>query len=551
MEAHAFQLVPLIVAAGIGCLLAGLSVWLIMRGSILAAQKASKNDSQLETTRLTEKLSGATSELTHYRDQVTASENKIASLTLELEAVRDERARFEERADRIPALESQLERVDTENQELSQRLADAREKLAGSASALESQLEQIAALGEQSSKLRVKCDQLLSDQEQLKTRLAESAITLESERKQSVEKLTLINEAKEQLTDRFKTLANDILDDKAMRFTEQNQRNIGQILEPFKVKLHEFQDKVEQVYFQEGKDRTALSEQVRQLIALNQQLSQDANNLAHALKGSSKAQGNWGEMVLEHILQVSGLRKGHEYDVRENYSRADHTRAQPDVVLHLPQEKELVVDSKVSLTAYDEYCSSDDELSREEAIDGHVESVRKHIKELSLQDYQALHGVRSIDFVVMFIPIEPAFALALAHDSKLYEDAWKKNILMVGPTTLLFVLRTVAHLWRQEWQNRNVQEIAMRGAELYDKLCGFVGDLQDLGKRLEQAQASYESAYAKFSTGRGNVIRQAETLRALGVKPSKTLPMDLLESALDETPPAAPHVPRQGEPDLD
>jgi DNA recombination protein RmuC len=535
MDAYTSQLSFAILGAGAGCVFGGFIVWLAMRGRILAARSEAQNEKQGEIIRLTEKLSGAVLELTNCREREITSGDKIANLNLELSTVRDERARFEERAVRVPVLESQLGAGIAENQELSQRLADAREKLAASSSLLESQHEQIASLEEQEKKLQSRCDQLLSDQEQLKTSLAESAITLDSERNQTAEKLALINDAKEQLTDRFKTLANEILDEKAMRFTEQNQKNIGQILEPLKEKIHEFQEKVDQVYVQEGKDRSALSEQVRQLFDLNQQLSQDANNLADALKGSSKTQGNWGELVLEHILEASGLREGHEYDVRQNYTRADNTRAQPDIVLHLPQEKELVLDSKVSLTAYEEYWATDDEFVRGEAIERHVDSVREHIRELAQQDYQALHGVRSIDFVVMFVPIEPAFALALAHDSKLCEEAWKKNILIVSPTTLLFVLRTVAHLWRQESQNRNVQEIATRGAELYDKLCGFVTDLQEVGKRLDQARTSYDSAYAKFSTGRGNVIRQAETLKKLGVKPSKMLPRDILESALDES----------------
>jgi DNA recombination protein RmuC len=274
---------------------------------------------------------------------------------------------------------------------------------------------------------------------------------------------------------------------------------------------------------------------VRQLLDLNQQLSQDANNLTQALKGSSKTQGNWGELVLERILEVSGLRKGHEYDVKESRTRDDGTRAQPDVVIHLPEEKQLIVDAKVSLTAYEDYYNAEDDRIGEEAIKRHIESVRQHIRDLSSQNYQELYGQKSLDFVIMFVPVEPAYILAIANDRKLWEDALKRNVLLASPSTLLFVVRTVAHLWRQEWQNRNVQEIVKRGAELYDKLSGFMEDLNELGKRLNQARASYDSAYAKFSTGRGNVIRQAENLKALGIKPTKTLPPDLLELALDES----------------
>jgi DNA recombination protein RmuC len=285
---------------------------------------------------------------------------------------------------------------------------------------------------------------------------------------------------------------------------------------------------------QEGKDRSALAEHVKQLMSLNNQLSKDAHNLTSALKGQAKAQGNWGELILERVLEASGLRKGHEYDVQESHTRADGTRAQPDVVVHLPEERHLIVDAKVSLTAYEEHANAESESQREAALKRHLESVRAHIKELSEKNYQQLYGLKSLDFVLMFIPVEPAFMLAISHDSELWQDAWKKNVLLVSPSTLLFVVRTVAHLWRQEQQNRNAQDIASRGAELYDKLVGFVGDLENLGDKLDQAKRSYDGALNKFAKGRGNVIRQAEMLKELGVKPAKQLPQKLVELSLDE-----------------
>jgi DNA recombination protein RmuC len=359
---------------------------------------------------------------------------------------------------------------------------------------------------------------------------------LDAEKRQGAEKIALVHEAREQLSNQFKALAADILEEKSKRFTEQNQTNLSQLLEPLKVKLTEFKGKVEEVYFQEGKERSALAEQVRQLMALNRQLSDDAHNLTLALKGSSKIQGNWGEMILEKILESSGLRKGIEYDLQDSHTLADGSRLQPDVVIHLPGEKHIVIDAKVSLVAYEEYMNAD-EMQRDGALKRHLESIRAHIKGLSEKNYQAIHGVKSLDFVIMFIPLEPAFMLASANDSTLWQDAWKRNILLVSPGTLLFVLRTVAHLWRQEQQNKNAQEIARRGAELYDKLVGFVDDLKTLGSRLGQAQKSYEDACGKFYNGKGNVIRQAEMLKELGIKPGKSLPAELLddreEDALD------------------
>lgn len=382
-------------------------------------------------------------------------------------------------------------------------------------------------------------DQLTTERQGLSSRVAELTTLLESERSQTVEKLHLLNNAKEDMSNQFKALANEILEDKSRRFTEQNQSNLNQLLEPLKVKITEFQGKVQEVYVNEGKDRSALAEQVKQLMALNNQLSKDAHNLTSALKGQAKAQGNWGELILERVLEASGLRKGHEYDVQESHTRADGSRAQPDVVVHLPEDRHLIVDAKVSLTAYEEHANAENGHQRDAALKRHLDSVRAHIKELAEKNYQQLYGLQSLDFVLMFIPVEPAFMLAISHDSDLWQDAWKKNVLLVSPSTLLFVVRTVAHLWRQEQQTRNAQEIAKRGAELYDKLAGFVEDLNSLGSKLKQAQTAYDGAYNKFTGGRGNVIRQAEMLKELGVKPSKQLPQNLIDSALDE-PPALP-----------
>jgi DNA recombination protein RmuC len=285
---------------------------------------------------------------------------------------------------------------------------------------------------------------------------------------------------------------------------------------------------------QEGKDRSALAEQVRQLMFLNQQLSAEANSLTQALKGSSNTRGSWGELILERVLESSGLRKGEEYDVKESVKREDGSRGQPDVVIHLPESKELVIDSKLSLIAYEEYTNAETDRGREVALARHVDSVRTHIKELSDKNYQTLYGLKSLDCVVMFVPVEPAFILAVSSDTKLWEYAWRRNVLLVCPSTLLFVLRTVAHIWRQEQQNRNVQEIAKRGGELYDKFTGFLEELHKLGERLKQAQDCYDGAIGKFEKGRGNLIRQAEMLRSLGVKPTKCLPEELIDAALDD-----------------
>ena len=389
--------------------------------------------------------------------------------------------------------------------------------------------DDVKRLASEKENLAALRDQLTAEQQRLSNQVTELNTGLNAERKQAVESLAI-------LKDQFKVLANDILEEKSKRFTEQNQTNLNQLLDPLKVKISEFQGKVQEVYVQEGKDRSALAEQVKQLMALNSQLSKDAHNLTSALKGQAKVQGNWGELILERVLEASGLRKGHEYEVQESHTREDGSRAQPDVVVHLPEDRHLIVDAKVSLKAYEEYANAETDHQRDAAMKRHLDSVRGHINELSEKNYQQLHGLKSPDFVLMFIPVEPAFMLAIAHDSDLWQDALKRNVMLVSPSTLLFVLRTVAHLWRQEQQNRNAQEIANRGAELYDKLAGFVEDLDNLGTKLQQAQKAYDGAYGKFAGGRGNVIRQAEMLKDLGVKPNKNLPQKLVDAALEELP---------------
>lgn len=368
---------------------------------------------------------------------------------------------------------------------------------------------------------------------QFNAQIATLNTQLAQERSQNAEKIALLQGAREELTHQFKNLANDILEEKSKRFSEQNQQSLGQLLEPLKNRLQEFQGKVEQVYVQEGKDRSALAEQVRQLMELNRTVSQEANNLTRALKGSNKTQGNWGELILERVLETAGLRKGEEFDVQESHTTGDGRRLQPDVVLHLPEDRHLVIDAKATLVAYEDYANAEDEKHREAALKRHLDAVRAHIKGLSEKNYQDLYGIKSLDFVLMFIPIEPAFMLAVTHDRELFMDAWNKNVLLVSPSTLLFVVRTVASLWRQEAQNRNAQDIAKRGAELYDKLAGFVEDMESLGNRLSQAQKDYDGAINKLSTGRGNLIRQAEMLKKLGVKPSKSLPAPMVEQAND------------------
>jgi len=528
-------------------------------------------DLSIRLASLTERVRSMEEERRQLQDAYESLKVQSSQWRDDLNEVRGDNARLTERALRVQELEVQLGRAGDEQRALqleNLRLAVSEADKSNSVQSLRQQLshieqsyvdlvrrfDEVSNALHESNRQRATLDsetaripaleqkqrdveQMLSDARtqagNLRAELVQVQMQLTAERGQSGEKIALLQEARESLSSQFKNLATEILEEKSKRFTDQNQTNLGLLLDPLKAKLQEFQGKVEEVYVQEGKDRSALAEQVRHLMSLNQKLSEDAHNLTLALKGSSKTQGNWGELILERVLETSGLRKGIEYDVQESFSREDGSRAQPDVVIRLPEGKHLVVDAKVSLTAYEAHVNAESELAREVTLKAHVESVRSHIKGLSEKNYQMLYGLKSLDFVVMFVPVEPAFMLGVAHDPELWQDAWKRNVLLVSPSTLLFVVRTVAHLWRQEQQTRNAQEIAKRGAELYDKLVGFVEDLQTVGNRLAQAQKAYDGAYGKFVGGKGNVIRQAEMLKELGVKPTKVLPTEVVEFALE------------------
>lgn len=346
---------------------------------------------------------------------------------------------------------------------------------------------------------------------------------LEAERLASAQKLALLDDAKARLTEQFRNLAAEILEDKSRRFTEQNQQNLGQLLEPLRTRITEFQQKVEQAYDTEGKERAVLGERLSQLMALNQQISKEANDLTRALKGSTKAQGGWGEMLLESLLQTAGLVRGQHYELQEHHQREDGSRAQPDVVIRMPEDRRLVVDAKVSLTAYEQYASAEDDAARDAALARHLESVRNHVKGLAAREYQELHGEDSPDFVLMFVALEPAFMLAVTQDRGLFQFGWERHVLLVSPSTLLFVLRTVAQLWRSDVQSRNALAIAKEGADLYDKLAGFAEALEKLGDRLRMAQEEFDSARARL-TGKGGALRRAERLRELGTAPKKSMP---------------------------
>jgi DNA recombination protein RmuC len=342
-----------------------------------------------------------------------------------------------------------------------------------------------------------------------------------------------------QFTLQFENIANKILEEKTARFTKLNQDNLSTILKPLGENLDSFKKKVEEVYNQESKERFSLGKELERLVLLNQKVSEEANNLTNALKGNSKVQGDWGQMILENILEKSGLVKDREYFVQEflkdedgkNYQNEEGSRMQPDVIIAYPDNRKVIVDSKVSLTAYTRCVATDTLEDQKRAIDEHLRSIRKHIDDLGRKNYQDF--APTLDFVMMFVPNEPAYLLALQHDPDLWHYAYTRRILLISPTNLIAALKLLADLWKREYQNKNALEIARRGGLLYDKLAGFVDKLTDVGLNLSKAQKSYDQAFGQLKEGNGNLLSQAEKLKELGIKPKKNLPASLITESIE------------------
>ncbi len=349
-----------------------------------------------------------------------------------------------------------------------------------------------------------------------KTKFELTEATAELQKSQS-------GDMQKQLTLQFENLAQKIFDDKSTKMTDQNFRQLTGILDPLKERIKDFEKKVEETYSNERSERSHLKGEISKLIELNQTMSKEASNLALALKGENKTQGNWGEMILENILERSGLRKGEEFFTQETLRGMGGEMLRPDVIVKLPDGKHLIVDSKMTLTAYEASVNAP-EGEREKFALAHVESLKRHVNDLSSKKYHLAEKIISPDFVMLFMPLEPAFALAFRLKPDLFEQAWDKNIAIVSPTTLLSTLRTVSSLWKQERQQQNALDIAKRGGDLYDKFAGIVKDLEDLGKKMGSAQSAHSDIMGKMSQGRGNLISQVEKLKELGAKAEKSLP---------------------------
>ncbi len=374
-------------------------------------------------------------------------------------------------------------------------------------------------LGNEKHSLDLKLSDKVSDLKHLEEKLLDN--------KADVEKL------QEKFAKDFEILASKILEEKSSKFTEQNKENLKNILEPLKAKIQTFEKKVEDTHKESIDYHAALRQQIVGLKDLNLQMSKETINLTKALKGDSKTQGNWGELVLERVLEKSGLEKDREYFVQQSFTNDEGKRILPDVVIHLPDAKKMVIDSKVSLTAYEQYINADDDTEKAQFIKEHVNSLKRHIEQLSEKKYEDIYKIESPDFVLLFIPIEPAFAVALNADNQLYNKAFEKNIVIVTPTTLLATLRTIDSMWNNEKQQRNAIEIALQAGRLYDQFVNLTEDLIKVGNQLKTVQGSYDVSMKKL-TGSGNLIKKVESIKKLGAKGTKNFNDKLLERANED-----------------
>ncbi len=522
-----------LVTATIGLALGVLITWLLTRGRITAAAEQGKAGVAVDLAMANERARSIEAErgkLSEAHEQLQSQANGWKN---ELNQARDELSKLNERASRIPVLDEKLVGLEGALAEASQQAAVLREASGRINAELKAERETLTSLRSEFQAEKLQRTQAEAQVNSLTTEMAELNTRLDAERRQAQEKLALLLEAKEALSNQFKSLANDILEEKSKRFIEQNQTNIGQLINPLKDRIMEFKTKVEEIHTKDTEQQATLKAELTQLKDLNRQMTEEAHGLATALKGQAKKQGNWGELVLGNVLDRSGLREGQDFK-REVSFNTEEGRKRPDVIIYLPQSKHLVIDAKVSLNAYTRYVNAEDDIIRQQALQEHVSAVASRIQELSNRAYFELPGLNSPEMVFMFIPIESAFVEALRADENLFQKAIEQNVLVATPTTLLTSLNIVRQLWRFEEQNAHTAELADRAGKVYKKLVTFLGSMETVGKQLDKAKESFNSAMGQLYTGKGNLIGQAKEFEKLGVSVQTPLPEHLVaKSALE------------------
>jgi DNA recombination protein RmuC len=404
---------------------------------------------------------------------------------------------------------------------------------AESSAALRVEQERIRTLQIQLTDVKKELDTERARLLEANTSLAATEADYRNLQEKLIEQKTDLELVQEKFTSQFKNLANDILEEKSKKFTEQNKTSIFELLKPLGEKITEFEKKVEDTNKESISRNSALKEQLENLQKLNVQMTREAENLTRALKGDTKTQGAWGEFILESILEKSGLEKDREYTIQESYTGDDGRRRRPDVIIRLPENRQVIIDSKVSLTAYDSFVNATSDEERVGFLKAHIISIRQHLRGLSDKNYQSISD-RSLDFIIMFIPIEPAYILAIQSEKNLYEDALDRRIMFVSPTLLIPSLQLIKNVWKQEYQNRNTLEIARHASSLYDKFVGFTQDLIDIGNQIKKSQTAYEGAMNKLTTGNGNLVKSVERFKALGIKPAKNIDPRLVDRSADQ-----------------
>ncbi len=544
MNPVTLSLPVLLLLASALVLLSAVITWLIthlrQQARLQREREAYLNDTGL----LKQQLAQQQQQYQYLHSEFIATEQQLNSLQPQFQAAQTALSAAETLNRQLPVLEQTLaqqqQRSDSQQQQLQTLLSQQAAHQQQARHWQQQQAEQ-QQLQQDYHVLQQQLSQLQVQHERMHTQLQQERLAQE-------EKLQLLHQARESLSDQFKNLANDILEEKSKRFSEQNQASLNQMLTPLHERMQGFSKLVQETYDKDSKERLTLEHELKRLQQLNSQLHGDAKALTDALNGTqNKSQGNWGEMVLEKVLEHSGLQKGREYQVQATGSHTDDSgqqrRLQPDVLINLPDHKQIIIDAKVSLTAYVRYTQAPDAASADSALKAHLASVRQHIKSLSDKRYHDIEGLVSLDFVLMFVPVEPAYLLALQHDDALYQDSFAQRIMLVGPSTLLATLRTIAHIWRNEQQNQNALTIASEGGKLYDKLVGFVETLDKLGKNLEQSQGHFQAAMNQLSSGRGNLIGRAEKLRRLGIKANKQLAKQYLDDDAESPPDSVDDTP--------
>ncbi|MGQ8363848.1 DNA recombination protein RmuC [Glaciecola sp. 1036] len=438
--------------------------------------------------------------------QLEQASNRIAE---QQEHLKQQNSQFEQK---LASLADKNQTLIDENTQNQRRIGELSEKVAS-----------ISMLQSEKQHLQGKLQEQITANTKLTEQQAALQSAVEKEREHMAEKLQLLNEAEKRLGTEFENIANKIFEQKSEKFVKTSETGLNTLLSPLKNQIDEFKRQINEQYISEGKERASLKTEILGLKELNQKITEEAAALTNALKGDNKQQGNWGEIVLERILEESGLRNGHEYEMQKSTTNEEGKRYQPDVVVHLPNEKDIVIDSKVSLIAYERAINSTDKDVKERALKEHVASLKGHIKGLSKKDYQDLQELRTLDYVLMFIPVESAFIAAIESDPSLVKLAMDNQIMLVSPTNLLVALRTIHNIWQYEYQNQNAAKIAEKARKMYDKLANFVMDMEKIGKQLETTTKSYEAAMIKLSSGRGNLISQAESFKKLGVSTTKSI----------------------------